>query len=69
MLLSRPIYLSEKVGYLSELTSYLRFGKVTGWFYPWMDNPPEPCLYEFVLENDDNLVLENDDKFLVNNPC
>jgi hypothetical protein len=62
------MYLSVRVGYLSELTSYNRFGRVSGCFYPWMDTPSEPCACYFVLENDDDFVLENEDKLIVLHP-
>jgi hypothetical protein len=65
MIVSKNVYLSKKVAYLSEIASYNRINSVTSYFYPWWNISFEEELYEFVLENNDNLILENYDSLAV----
>lgn len=69
LIASRPMYLSQKVGWLSELAAYFRYGRVIKYYIPWLDGPRDICESNFVLENDDNFILENDDQFEVSHPC
>lgn len=65
MKISKKVYLSKKVAYLSKIASYNEPTLVTSYFYPWWNISFEEELYQFVLENNDNLVLENSDSLAI----